>query len=254
MGLGLSSFWQALNEYFDKKRGRATGIALSVCGFGPILMPQLTIFLMSVYGIQGTMLILGAITSHTLAAALLLQPVKWHMKVAMVERQEGVVEKKPQLSTEGTQILKNSRRRCDFVSFAEDSLLNHPPVVPNLDYSIVEGSEEVGPQEPRSKSKEIVSNIISLLDLSILKDKIFVNILVGIALETFAEANFSVLTPFILGDLGLSNATIATFMSLTATIDIVVRFLSPFIADRFKLSTRDMSMICMVVLIVGRQS
>lgn len=106
MGLGLSSFWQALNEYFDKKRGRATGIALSICGFGPILMPQLTIFLMSVYGIQGTMLILGAITSHTLAAALLLQPVKWHMKVAMVETQEVEVEKKPSASTEGRYLIQ----------------------------------------------------------------------------------------------------------------------------------------------------
>lgn len=96
MGLGLSSFWQALNEYFDKKRGRATGIALSICGFGPILMPQLTIFLMSFYGIQGTMLILGAITSHTLAAALLLQPVKWHMRVVVEESQ------KPSVSTEGS--------------------------------------------------------------------------------------------------------------------------------------------------------
>lgn len=138
------------------------------------------------------------------------------------------------------------------VYVVEDLLLNHHQATTNLD--CISAEEIQISAKPGSKSKEIFSNIISLLDLSILKDKIFVNILVGIALETFAEANFSVLTPFILGDLGLSNTTIATFMSVTASIDIVVRFVSPFIADKFKMSTRDMSMICMIVLIIGRQS
>lgn len=53
---------------------------MTLTGLGPILYPPMISALLIFYGIQGTVLILGAICMHIIMAALLLQPVKWHMK------------------------------------------------------------------------------------------------------------------------------------------------------------------------------
>lgn len=80
MNLVMASFSLALNTYFVEKRGIATGIAMSITGLGPILMPLLVSFLMDSYGVHGSGLILSALTLHSVVAALLLQPIKWHKK------------------------------------------------------------------------------------------------------------------------------------------------------------------------------
>lgn len=43
------------------------------------------------YGVNGTVLILGGISMHTVMAALMLQPIKWHMKRFIVESEEQVL-------------------------------------------------------------------------------------------------------------------------------------------------------------------
>ncbi|XP_034952116.1 uncharacterized protein [Chelonus insularis] len=80
IGLGMSAFSLALNTYFLEKRGRAMGMGMTITGLGPILMPQLVSILLNSYTSQGVMIILGGLALHTVCAALLLQPVKWHTK------------------------------------------------------------------------------------------------------------------------------------------------------------------------------
>lgn len=43
------------------------------------------------YGVNGAILILGGISLHTIMAALMLQPIKWHMKRTFVECEEEVL-------------------------------------------------------------------------------------------------------------------------------------------------------------------
>jgi len=53
---------------------------MTAMGLGPVFMPLVISKLMDIYGVTGTALILGGLSLHSLVAALLLQPVKWHMK------------------------------------------------------------------------------------------------------------------------------------------------------------------------------
>lgn len=55
-------------------------IAMTITGFGPVFMPQLISYLMTVHTTQGAVFIVGGISLHSVAAALLLQPVEWHLK------------------------------------------------------------------------------------------------------------------------------------------------------------------------------
>lgn len=76
----MAAFSLALNSYFRNKRGIATGFAMTATGVGPIIMPLFINLLLDYYGTTGCMLILGGMSLNAIAAAMLLQPLKWHMK------------------------------------------------------------------------------------------------------------------------------------------------------------------------------
>uniref|UniRef100_A0A1I8GEZ4 MFS domain-containing protein n=1 Tax=Macrostomum lignano TaxID=282301 RepID=A0A1I8GEZ4_9PLAT len=63
-----------LNQYFDRYRSRANGIAFAGGPIGSFLMPPLLTHLMTAYTFRGAMLLWGGITLHTCAAACLMRP------------------------------------------------------------------------------------------------------------------------------------------------------------------------------------
>uniref|UniRef100_A0A1B0CVT5 Major facilitator superfamily (MFS) profile domain-containing protein n=2 Tax=Lutzomyia longipalpis TaxID=7200 RepID=A0A1B0CVT5_LUTLO len=87
-------------------------------------------------------------------------------------------------------------------------------------------------QEFDEKKFTLMQKIIIFFDLDLLKDFTYVNLMVGITVANFAEINFSILTPFILGDFGYTKSETAFLMSLLAGADIGVRFIIPFVAGR----------------------
>lgn len=105
-----------------------------------------------------------------------------------------------------------------------------------------------------SLMKRISKSVVKLFDLTLLKDRIFVNIVVGMSLAVFAELNFSILTPFIMGDYNLSTHQIATFISVLSTADILFRFIAPYVSDFFKKPVRIMYMWALLLLILSRFS
>lgn len=73
-------------------------------------------------------------------------------------------------------------------------------------------------------------------------------------MAAFSEINFSILTPFILGEMNYSNGQIASMMSALAIADILARFGSPFLGDFLRWSPRLMYMASLVMLIATRMS
>lgn len=98
------------------------------------------------------------------------------------------------------------------------------------------------------------AKVVRFFDLGLLKDPIFVNIMLGISLAACAEINFALLTPFILNDLNFTTPQIAAVMSVIAFSDIIFRFLSPFISERCHKSERVMYIISLIFLICTRTS
>lgn len=104
------------------------------------------------------------------------------------------------------------------------------------------------------KEKAFGRKIVEFFDLDLLKDPVFVNIVLGISLAACAEINFALLTPFILKDMNFTTAEIAAILSVIATADIVFRFVSPFIGDWCKKSARIMYLTSLLMLIFTRSS
>ncbi|XP_012279758.1 uncharacterized protein LOC105699394 [Orussus abietinus] len=383
MSLVVSSFSLALNSYFKEKRGRAMGLAMTITGIGPIVMPQLISFLISIYDVQGTVLILGAISLHCLVGASLLQPVKWHLKVVEdsydIESAENCADGN-QTEEEGKSIrdsfcesenFEKRRRRPTISSIDHDvetasiygfdtpmprqlsesvsrlydgNAGNHRENRSGSTYSIVDDHLRSGTPRPRlgqnyrwwssgrsidtihlgsslqifdestaykplpqksmngySKSKYIedrkammssfsekedserlekkklgkdsdddnngskpdkgksscwrtMKNIVLFFDLDLLRDPIYVSLMMGMSIAIFAEINFSILTPFILSDMSFNTEQIAIAMSAIAGVDLVFRGIAPFIGEWLKLSARMMYMISLFLLICSRTS
>lgn len=378
MGMGMSSYPLAMNSYFLKRRNKATGIAMTITGLGPVIMPQLISFLMSVYNVQGAMLIIGAVAAHSFIGASLLQPHKWHMKWEVIEDddeedkkellekdgkedkvdggklkeallaiEEGAEEKdisKYDKHYESSLYDKNDadmssalsidhdlevqaiygmdtplagsvlslnqgvRQRLYSVSSTIDEnqtinrwwsttsiekpsaqiypKIDRQPIsyvrsqsvprdankdevdktnngkaingtlLPSPDKELAKpiyDTEMAEPKKPKkSLLKRIGAHLVKMFDLNLLRDPIYVNIMIGMSLAVFAELNFSMLTPFILADFDLNTQQIATFLSVLSIADICFRFISPFVGDFLKKPPRIMYMFALVCLISSR--
>jgi nitrate/nitrite transporter NarK len=77
----------SINSYFIKKRSRGMGLAMAVGGIGSVFMPLLLSKLLDNYSAEDTMLLVAAMVLHCVPAALLLQPVRWHMVPAALQEQ-----------------------------------------------------------------------------------------------------------------------------------------------------------------------
>lgn len=445
MGFCNSSFSLALNTYFVTRRNKAAGIAMTITGLGPILLPQLVSLLVGLYGSRNCLLIIGALATHIVAAALLLQPVKRHMVPVLakvnasspegttfLEEKRGVEEKYSavdavrqlnqveslwELESDDEQdylekknymdnheidaqsiygfeqttqmrqreataallpraksdVLDTIQRRPSMAEMLtyktysqnlEPSRSNHhsrrwfqsgstesihlessmkifevndrrhtmengrsqrtrtyssdypPPQtkrwfesddsvhlgssvgifddrarntsVPLLPLSqpklavvsedrtcppsIIRQPTDRPPSTPKTttfdlsqtdnkrsppehpEKKSLAQKIVTVFDLTLLQDKVYVNMMLGMSIAVFAEINFSLLTPFILSDLGYETEQIASVMSTLAMADLLFRFISPFVGDMLKLTPRVMYMVALTMLIVTRFS
>lgn len=113
----------------------------------------------------------------------------------------------------------------------------------------------LGEHESKSSScgcSNICRWLVQFFDLDLLRDNIYLNIMIGMAISIFAETNFAILTPFILSDLNFTADEIAIILFAMAIADLITRFCSPFIADRLNLSIRVSYLISLVLLVLTR--
>lgn len=91
-------------------------------------------------------------------------------------------------------------------------------------------------------------------DLDLLRDLTYVNLMVGVTIANFAELNYSILTPFVMADYGLTKAQTATSMSLLGAMDISVRFFVPFIAGKIGWENKTFFLFGVLGMALGRVS
>lgn len=112
------------------------------------------------------------------------------------------------------------------------------------------------PTEEKSTSSSCCCDLfrwfVRFFDLDLLRDNIYLNIMIGMAISIFAEINFAILTPFLLTDLDFGSDDIAMILLVMAIADLISRFCSPFIADHLQLSIRTSYLISLVLLLATR--
>lgn len=93
--------------------------------------------------------------------------------------------------------------------------------------------------EPEVEKKQgCFMKFISLMDLDLLKDWSFLNLLLGLSLFWSGELQFRMLTPFFIRSLGYNMNDTAFCLSMTAITDIGVRLVLPPIFDRINVTKK----------------
>lgn len=272
-GFGFTSFFVSMTSYFEKHRNKASGLAMTIGGFGPIVYPQLVTLLLRHYDVNGSVMILAAIGLHVLVAALLLQPVEWHMKTVTISDEEMA-----SLATER----EHGNRKLSLLAPSKmsstTSLNAHHLAGKQLQHLTGDNqrkmskvslyaqfvskfeartSECAEPSDSKTTIKcgrvrRACNWLVDIFDLTLLRDRKFVFILFGVCLSDFAEINFAMVMPFILDEHKYSATEVADFLSILAIADIVFRLLAPYIGNFLRQSARPMFVYGLVALILAR--
>lgn len=169
-------------------------------------------------------------------------------------------------------ILPPFRRQSLIMQIFKKSILSPSPeneVIDERDREVLASAKYDGPAIVRDEKPSIIDEIpaeeerasccqslghwaIQFFDLDLIRDKIYVNIMLGISLALFSDLNFNVLTPFILSDLHYTNGEIATILSVIAAADLLSRLASPFVADHFSWSIRSTFVVSLILVIITR--
>ncbi|CAH1183232.1 unnamed protein product [Phaedon cochleariae] len=107
-------------------------------------------------------------------------------------------------------------------------------------------------EKPEKQPLGFWQQIIQDFDFALLKDPVYVNLMLGLTMTNFVELNFGLLTPVIMAELNFQHHQIAIFMSLLAGFDILFRFLVSIVADKVKISNRNFYLLGITVMMIGR--
>lgn len=108
--------------------------------------------------------------------------------------------------------------------------------------------------KPKKTKTSFWKKFASFMDVEMLKDRRYLNILFGLSIFYVAEMSFKMITPFFLANLGYAKGDIASCLSITAITDILARIILPPIADKFNIRKRLIFMVSIVFLAVCRSS
>lgn len=111
---------------------------------------------------------------------------------------------------------------------------------------------EFGLEMPLPKRESFFRRFATLMDIDLLKDGTYLNILFGLSIFYVAEMNFKMVTPFFLADLGYSKADTAYCLSISALTDILARVIVPPICDKTKVSKRYVFMTSIFFVAITR--
>lgn len=112
---------------------------------------------------------------------------------------------------------------------------------------------ELGKLEAEEKPKQtFCGRFLELMDVALLKDRGYLNLLFGLSAFYVAEMNFKMVTPFFLASLGFQKSDVATCLSISALTDILARVVVPPICDRINITKRMIFMFAIFLVAITR--
>uniref|UniRef100_A0A1Q3G1R7 Putative monocarboxylate transporter n=2 Tax=Culex tarsalis TaxID=7177 RepID=A0A1Q3G1R7_CULTA len=131
------------------------------------------------------------------------------------------------------------------------STMNSFARIPKTPKRIETVKSELGLEMVKPKVS-FLQRFTALMDVGLLRDIIYLNILFGLSIFYVAEMNFKMVTPFFLASLGFNKTEVAFFLSVSALTDIAARVIVPPIGDKLRIRKRLLFMVSLVFVAITR--
>uniref|UniRef100_A0A1Q3FJ07 Putative monocarboxylate transporter n=1 Tax=Culex tarsalis TaxID=7177 RepID=A0A1Q3FJ07_CULTA len=215
-GLMIPVSYTTFNAYFVEKRVVMMSVSQTLIGVGTMFYPIFIQKTMEAYGFRGCMAVLAAVNSHTLVAMLVMQPVEWHMRKVPVEPEE-------QQMTPEKDVHEKSNKSDENLSFPSKMLgsrrASSIPGLGNWSGPVVVSDSTERDDKPATKWQVLVD----FLDLTLLKDLIYVNIVLGISFAIYSDLAFFTLQPMYLFMIGFGKPDVSLIIAIGAAADLLSR-------------------------------
>nr|XP_040227024.2 monocarboxylate transporter 7 [Anopheles coluzzii] len=228
-GLMIPVSYTTFNAYFVEKRVVMMSVAQTLIGLGTMFYPIFIQRSMDAFGFRGCMAVLAAINSHTLLAMLVMHPVQWHMRRVPLEYDPvptsapvavAASDEKPPKTEDDFQELPAgqglSQRNAKLRGSRRASSI---PGLGNWSGPVVVSDSTERDTKPATKWQILVD----FLDLTLLKDPIYVNIVLGISFALYSDLAFFTLQPMYLFMLAFSKTDVSLIIAIGAGADLISR-------------------------------
>lgn len=245
-------------NYFDKKKGIATGMVSAGNCLGQFLGPLLVRFLIENLGRQGTIFVLGAILLHTCVIALVFHPIEWHSsRKKLNEASPKLLDKNNTLPTniskyqmneklEDGEITKSHLRLHRKFSLRQESLsnlsLNKISAIWEMSSSFylnISSNMNIPSQISEVETNKNVGLLkLILKNLLLLKWHRVQIMTISVALAVSSYVNFLMMVPLALEEKGHSLEVISWCLAVAGVCNLIARILVTTSTDFLPFSTK----------------
>ncbi|XP_062564632.1 monocarboxylate transporter 7 [Armigeres subalbatus] len=209
-GLMIPVSYTTFNAYFVQKRVVMMSVSQTLIGLGTMIYPIFIQKTMDAYGFRGCMAVLAAVNSNTLVAMLVMHPVEWHMKKVPLVDEEVQMHALPSEEKPVSKIIKGLDRSRRASSI---------PGLGNWSGPVVVSDSTERDKKPATKWQVLVD----FLDLTLLRDPIYVNIVLGISFALYSDLAFFTLQPMYLFMIGFGKPDVSLIIAIGAAADLLSR-------------------------------
>lgn len=132
----------------------------------------------------------------------------------------------------------------------KDSFAKLPPqrIMSGIELGKLEHEADAEPP----KKQTFFSRFLELMDVELLHDGPYLNLLFGLSIFYVAEMNFKMVTPFFLTSIGFTKSDVALCLSICALTDILARVVVPPFFDRLNVTKRMIFMTSIFLVAITR--
>ncbi|CAH1109466.1 unnamed protein product [Psylliodes chrysocephalus] len=267
-GLGLlaSGTFLVINEYFTEKKSTAVGISMAGTAIGQMTMPIFIGMLLRKYEYSGTTLILGLMSYTGVIGAMFFKPIlcckKWEPDHAPVENEKKkpieddkanniAISTTPKPEEEKLLTPNGANKPLGRKKSVSKMLQNH--IESNYKDSAIEMANSQFQLKLEEKKDSFFRKVAKALGLNLLKDPVYVHIVVGLGLIYVSTVSFGAFFPIFLQDeADLTMLQTTTTMTSLSSADVLGRVTASEVFRRLKLGNRTTFMIGATLLAILR--
>ncbi|XP_031623606.1 monocarboxylate transporter 7-like [Contarinia nasturtii] len=269
MGLMIPVVYGTFNQYFVKKRIFVMSVTQIVKGALVTVQPILVQYLMEKYGFRGTLAVLALMQGHVIIALYLMQPVEWHYRRTQVpiEASESFINS----DKKDVEIDVVSKTELDKINEEDDNEMMPIKSERSISYVLPQDLNDFNSIQKRVSSimslgdvrgvfvleeklakKGIWQKIVKLLDLNLLNDFIYLNVVIAITMSWYVDNTLFALLPMYLFELGFSKNDAAKILSFGSGADLCSRIFLAIVSYWIELRARYIFLTAAIVIVFVR--